>query len=133
MAVIFHPFLFSFINQIKKLLTCINMMSQNQIIVIILIILSSVEVLTFYCLQEYHVKNNFIYFFVAILLYIIIAYLLSYLFGIEKMAIVNSMWNAISIILIAIMGYVIFKQSLSFNEIIAMVLVIIAIILLLIK
>ena len=105
----------------------------NKIVIIILIILSIAEIFVFYCLKKYNDSNKILYFIVAIILYIIIAYLLSYSFKFNNMAIINSMWNAVSIVLVVLLGYFVFHESLTANEITAIILIIIATILIIKK
>ncbi|XWV26910.1 hypothetical protein QJ857_gp0140 [Tupanvirus soda lake] len=103
-------------------------MNSNTIIIIVLILLSIIEIFVFVSLKQYNeTKRNF-YFISAIIFYVLIAYLLVYSFNYEHMAIVNAFWNGISIISISLIGYYFFQEALTINEITAMILVVIAII-----
>jgi small multidrug resistance pump len=65
----------------------------------------------------------------ALLGYIILAFSLSYCFNFSEMAIVNGIWNGISILTIAIMGWILFGEKLTTRKILALVLISIAIVL----
>lgn len=104
-------------------------MTDTTNLIMIIVILSIFEIIVFYSLKKYADTKKKYFFLLAILSYVIIAYMLSYSFTNNKMAIVNSLWNGISMFLIILLGYVIFKQSLKANEIVAIIFIMIAIML----
>lgn len=103
-----------------------NIMSDLAKLIIGLIILSIVETIGVIFLKKYNRTRKIPIFVLGAIFYVIVAALLVYLFNFQKIAIVNSLWNGISIVLITISGYLFFKESLTSNEIIAIILIIIA-------
>jgi multidrug transporter EmrE-like cation transporter len=61
----------------------------------------------------------------AVLLYTIIVFLLVKTYDYQKMAIANVLWNALTSILVAVVGYYAFSESLSWLQIMGFVVVII--------
>jgi multidrug transporter EmrE-like cation transporter len=93
------------------------------ITIIIIIFLSINDFFLFYFVKKYRVTNNKIFFILAIFLAIVMVYLLSYTLKINKMAIVNSLWNAASMFYVTLLGYFVFKEKISSKETVAIVLI----------
>ena len=91
-------------------------------IVIIVILLTTIETFSQYNLKLFNKSNSIYYFLLGALGYVIISAILSYLFGFEKMGIVNNMWNVCSSMSIVIVGYLFFKEKLSTVQLIGVIL-----------
>lgn len=90
-------------------------------IIILVILLTSIESFSQYNLKLFNKSNNIQYFLLGTLGFVIISFMLSYLFGFEKMGIVNNLWNVCSSIFIVIVGYLFFKEKLSTIQIIGII------------
>lgn len=99
-------------------------MSTIYLIIILLITISILESGAFTYLKKYHDVKKINFFIYSIILYAVILYILSYLFNFGEIAIVNALWNAFSMVLITIAGYIFFKEKLTKNEIVALILII---------
>ena len=85
-------------------------------LIILLIILIMLESLSQYNLKLFSQSNKIHYFVFAIILYILIALGLTYLFSIEKMGIVNHMWNVGTSILVILVGYYFFDEQINATQ-----------------
>lgn len=101
------------------------------ILIIILVLLSILEIIVFASMKQYSNTKNKWFFVMSIIGYIMITILLIYSFNFNHMSIVNSLWNAISIISISILGYLAFNEKLNWKEVIAITIIIIGSIILL--
>lgn len=92
--------------------------------------IASAEILAQYFIRKYHnnYSNYFLMFFGAIL-YLSISFMLLKTYDFEKMAIANILWNAMTTIGVAIVGYYVFKENLSLIQLIGFPIVIIGMIL----
>jgi len=91
-------------------------------IIILVILLTAIESFSQYNLKLFNKSNSIYYFLIGALSYVIISAMLSYLFGFEKMGIVNNLWNVCSSISIVIIGYLFFKEKLSTVQLIGVIL-----------
>ncbi len=91
-------------------------------IIILVILLTSIESFSQYNLKLFNKSKSIQYFLLGALGYVIISAMLSYLFGFEKMGIVNNMWNVCSSISIVLVGYLFFKEKLNTAQTIGVVL-----------
>lgn len=107
------------------------MMRTIIIVAIIVIILSIIEVFIFAGLKKYHDTKNKWYFLASIIGYVVVAALLVYSFNFQEIAVINGLWNALTLVLIALLGYFVFKERLNWKEIIAIILMLVAMLLLL--
>lgn len=73
------------------------------------------------------------YIFLTVLGFGIAGYFFALTLKYEDVAIVNVIWIAISIILVALMGHFVFKEHLSFTDVLGMVAVLIGVVLLNLK
>ena len=90
-------------------------------ILIFVILLTLIEACSQYNLKLFNKSNNMQYFVIGAIGYVIISAIISYLFGFEKMGIVNNLWNVCSSIFIVIVGYLFFSEKLSTVQIIGVV------------
>ncbi|ARF09967.1 hypothetical protein Indivirus_6_33 [Indivirus ILV1] len=96
-------------------------------IILLVILLTSIESCSQYNLKIFNKSQNIQYFILGSLGYVIISAILSYLFGFEKMGIVNNLWNVFSSISIVLIGYLFFKEKLSTIQTIGVILGVIGI------
>jgi len=82
-------------------------------LIIILIILEAVSQYNLKLFSQSNTIHNFVF---AIIIYILIALGLSYLFSIEKMGIVNHMWNVGTSILVILVGYMFFNEDVNTKQ-----------------
>lgn len=103
-------------------------MNDKIIFLLMIIILTFLDVYVFYLLKNYQSTNKISYYLIAVVIYAIIAYLLSRTFAFSNVAVINAIWNAMSVIFVFILGLVVFKQSINSKDIIGIVLIVIGII-----
>lgn len=108
-------------------------MNETLFLIFILIIVSIAETLALTSLEKYNITRNKLYFLGGVGMYVVICFMLVYLFQYGKLAIVNSLWNGISMIMVVFVGYFIFKNALTVNEIVAVILIIMATLLVSVK
>ena len=93
----------------------------------ILILLSTIEIFSLYCLKKYNINKNLNYFVFGLGGYVIIALLLAELFTYEKVGIANHSWNIITSIAGFLVGYLFFKEEINSMELIGIIISIIGI------
>lgn len=77
------------------------------------------EVVAQYFIRKYHSDNaKYMLLGLASILYLSIVFMLLKTYEFEKMAIANVLWNGLSTIAIAMIGYYAFEESLSFLQIV---------------
>ena len=96
----------------------------NKNIVVLLISIISVESLAQWFLQKKINKKNDIYLVGGVVLYGLVGIIYYWLLkhG-KKMAVANTLWNAGTEISVAVLGFLFFKQSLTVEQIIGIVLI----------
>lgn len=96
----------------------------NKNIVVLLISIISVESLAQWFLQKKITKKNDIYLVGGVVLYGLVGIIYYWLLkhG-KKMAVANTLWNAGTEISVAVLGFLFFKQSLTVEQIIGIVLI----------
>lgn len=97
------------------------------LIIGLILIMGIIETLALFSLKKYHDNKNIWNFIASVGLYIIVCMLIVYSLNFYKLDIVNALWNGMTILLVVMASYFIFKQKLTRNELIAIVLIIIAI------
>ena len=97
-------------------------------IIVILTVLITVETLAQWCFQKTLTQTHNYYLLVGVVLYGVvgIAYYYMLKHG-KKLAIANALWNSGSEISVAILGYLFFKQKLTATQLIAIMVITIAI------
>ncbi len=70
------------------------------------------------CIRMSSVRMNHIYFAFGVVLYVLVAVLLKKSFDIKGMAIVNTLWSALSVITVAGIGCVYFGEQLTRCEVV---------------
>lgn len=103
--------------------------SSKKQLLLVIFVLVILEIIIFYLLKKYNITHKAMYMVFALFAYIILAFSLSYCFNFAEMAIINGIWNGISMLTIAIMGWLLFGEKLTMEKIIALILISIAIIL----
>ena len=98
-------------------------------IMLLVIIAAFADLMALSAIKEYSRTKKYEFFIIAVLMYIFICLLMAYIFTLREMAVINSLWNAFSVILVLIAGYIFFKEKVTVNEIIGIILIIIATIL----
>jgi small multidrug resistance pump len=74
--------------------------------------------------KRYHTNRYYLDFILAVLGYTVVCYFLTKAYSFNQMGTVNAMWSALSVISISIVGYMLFKETYSRNEIIGMLLIV---------
>lgn len=70
-----------------------------------------------YCLKNFSKNKEILWFLMGAFIYGIIAYLLVLSFGFEKLAIVNIMWGAFSAVILTLMAYYFYDETLTWTQI----------------
>lgn len=83
-----------------------------------------------YCLKNYSKTKTFYWFLLGALIYGLIAYLLVMSFEFEKLAIVNIMWGAFSALVLTLMAYYFYDETLSWKQILGIIVILIGTVLL---
>lgn len=94
-----------------------------------LVILTIFDVFALLYFQKYRDTNNNKYIIIGLIFYNIIGLLLVYSTKFKNIAVINTLWNGLSIIFVALISHYLFKINFTKNEITAMILVVIAVIL----
>ncbi len=90
------------------------------IILILVLMIVITECGAMSCIRMSGIGNgHLIYFIYGMLLYILVAILLRKSFNIRGMAVVNTLWSALSVITVAGIGYLYFGEQLTHWEVIA--------------
>lgn len=84
--------------------------------IVILIIIS--EAIAQTSLQYFHRTNNLLYFITGIFGYVLVSVFLVVAYRRTQMGITNSMWSALSIISMIVIGMVIFKERIPVHDIV---------------
>jgi multidrug transporter EmrE-like cation transporter len=104
-------------------------MSSIYIILILALAMALFEGCAQYCLKYYHDQNKFYFIFFGVAFYTIICGLLIYSYNFQGVAIMNALFNAMSILLVLFVDMYVFNVKLTRTKIIGIVFVIIAIVL----
>jgi len=94
------------------------------------LIMTIVETYAQYNLKEYSLNNKLSYIVLGLLFYVVSAIMFMSLLSYEKVGIVNLIWNIMSTLLVFIMGYLVFNESLNSYELVGAVMAIVGLILL---
>ena len=96
----------------------------NKNIIVLLISIIAVESLAQWFLQKRITKKNDVYLVGGVVLYGLVGIIYYWLLkhG-KKMAVANTLWNAGTEISVAVLGFLFFKQSLTVEQIIGIVLI----------
>lgn len=90
-------------------------------IFLFVILLTIIEAFSQYNLKVFSQNNHIHYFIIGAIGYVLISAIISYLFGYEKMGIINNTFNVISSIVIVFIGYLFFQEKLSTVQIIGII------------
>lgn len=93
----------------------------------LLLAMVGAEVLALTLLRQYHQTRRILYFIGAVLMYVAICFMIVAMLNYENIAIVNALWNALSIILVLLIGWLLFGEHVSKLEWIGILLIIVAI------
>lgn len=88
---------------------------------VLLILIAETTALSF--LKKFSVDSNYAYFAVGIFFYTLVAIFLVKTFKYEGMGLVNVLWSAFSVIFVVAAGMLFFKESFSYVEAFAMVMI----------
>lgn len=108
----------------------------NNIYIFILgaaIFLTVIEMSAQYNLKKFNITDNYEFYIIGILLYVITATIFTKLLSYEKIGIVNHLWNIFSSLLGFLMGWMFFSEALTFSEMLGVVLSMLGIILMGVK
>jgi len=83
-----------------------------------------------YCLKNYSKHKTIHWYLLGTLIYCMIAYLLVMSFEFEKLAIVNIMWGAFSALILTLMAYYFYDETLTWTQITGIVVILMGTILL---
>lgn len=103
------------------------MSDANQTITLLYIILLIVflEAIAQSCLKKVKISNNNNYACISVIAYACICFLLLKSYSYRSMGIVNVIWSCLSIITIIIAGVIFFHETITFNDVLGVCLVII--------
>lgn len=87
-------------------------------LLLLVVVIVCIENTSQYFLKHYAMDKKTHFFIYGVLLYAVIAYILTLTFKYEKMVIVNILWGGISALLLTAMAYVVFDERLTMREII---------------
>lgn len=90
-----------------------------EIIILLLVLLIVIAESCAMSTIQLSVNGPRIYFLLGMLLYILVAVLLRRTFSVRGMAVVNTLWSALSVLTVAGVGYFYFDEALTQWEIIA--------------
>ena len=96
-------------------------------IAILLAVIITVETAAQLLLDKATYTKNHIYLFVGIICYNVMAYLYYLLLFKGNLGIANAVWNAVSTIVVALLGYLLFSEKMSKAAIFGMILTIIGV------
>jgi len=99
-------------------------------IIYLLILIVTVEVLSWYCLKKQYVSGDKKYLIMFFALYACIPFLLIQTLKYEGIGITNMLWNIASTTLVLLIGYFIFKEHINHYQYLGIGLGILAIVLL---
>ena len=99
------------------------MLHANLLGIIALIIL--LETVAQYHIKNSKVSNNIYLIFVSIILYSIICFLLRACYSYTTMGLANLIWSVMSILTVMMVGYFAFNETLTYNDVIGLVLCVI--------
>ncbi len=88
---------------------------------VMLILVSETTALSF--LKKFSVSSNYAYFALGVLFYILVSLFLVKSFKYEGMGIVNVLWSAFSVIFVVSVGVLFFKESITYVEMGAMLMI----------
>lgn len=91
-------------------------------VTIIIFIITIIEMLGLWNLKKYSLTDNIIFYLFAIITFSVFAYMLSKLMKIERIGIINHVWNIMSSIMAFLIGYVFYKEKLNYYEFLGVVL-----------
>ena len=98
------------------------------IFIVLILLIVCCECGAQYNANMYRHKSNLTYLIAGGLLYFLVVYFLSEAHKHAKMGVVNSIWSGLSVVSIALVGYVFFNQTLRFSQICAMSVVMIGVV-----
>lgn len=96
-------------------------------IIIFVAAMAIIEIIALISLKKYSENKNIFFFIMGIIMYALICVIIVHTFTFSKMSVVNSLWNGLSLIFILMIGYIVFKDKINSNEIMAIILIMIAI------
>jgi multidrug transporter EmrE-like cation transporter len=97
----------------------LKMLRANVLFMIILMICVA-ESCAIACVKKYHRGDGFMYFPVAVALYAIVCYLLNRSFYYkDSMGITNVIWSGVSVLMVALVGILMFHETLHFHDLLA--------------
>ena len=109
------------------------MNGNTTILIVCLLIISFIEAFALLSLKRYQSGHNKFFFFGAILLYILVCFVFVYLLTFGNVAVITTLWNGLAIIVVSILAYFMYNEKLTVNQYLAMILVLLALILAVIK
>lgn len=89
---------------------------------VLLILISETVAISF--LKKFSLDSNYLYFVVGILFYLLVSVFLVKSFKYEGMGLVNVLWSAFSVIFVVSAGMIFFKETVSYLEVAAMVMIV---------
>ena len=92
-------------------------------ILLLVVVIVCIENMSQYFLKNYTIDKKLHFFIYGVILYAIIAYILTLTFKYEKMVIVNILWGGVSALLLTAMAYVLFDEKLTIREIIGILVI----------
>lgn len=96
-------------------------------LIILLALIIGIETGAQYFIQKNTQYKDNIYLLIGIVLYGLVGLIYYNILKLgKKLAIANTLWNAGTEITIAILGFILFKQTLTYKQIIAIILIVIA-------
>jgi multidrug transporter EmrE-like cation transporter len=84
--------------------------------VIIILALVFIEIMGLYYMKIYSIHKSNIYYVIAVLFYAVSIYLVANLMKSDKLAVINSAWNVIQIIIGLVIGYFLFSEMLNTKQ-----------------
>ncbi len=88
---------------------------------VLLILISETTALSF--LKKFSVDSNYLYFGLGIFFYLLVSLFLVKSFKYEGMGLVNVLWSAFSVVFVVSSGVIFFKESVTYIEMGAMVMI----------
>lgn len=98
-------------------------MSTFVLLLFIILTMTALETIALICLQKYHNGKKIMFYVVAVIMYVIITLLIVYSLNHNQISIINSIWNALTIILVTVVSFIIFKEPLTKYQVIGIVLI----------
>ena len=102
-------------------------MSPTIKLMLLVFMMTIAEVLALTSLKKFSETKKAYYFIASIFLYVIICALIVISFRFKEMSLLNALWNGLSIVLVIIVGYLLFKERITKYELLGVFLIIIAI------